>query len=899
MFQFLKHRDIDAFKAAISNLLNALDRNDISDDDRNKLAKTSVSLYASAQWWADNVMSVKFDAFDHNGEVHPPTHPIYVPLNRRMGFLLERIEWTRLFWPGTLLLKDRGLAGRRTKSLQWVNPNLWTPDVQREGLVGFYIVDGNTQRGGRRIKVPIRDTLYMHGVDFEDDFGGIAPAEVAYLIAGVEVEVAQTWLAIFRNRMLPFGIVQPAAGTQTLQEEVREKFAQELRRITGGSRNAGKTVVSSGRFEWIQLGHELNGVPVKDFNEIVATAVELATGVYTTLLSPGDSSYAEAEVGRRTWGHAKLLPHLTRLGMYFTETLAVEYTDVAEIKPRTDEIQMLKEDAASKANLVTSKVQATLLDLFTAQKEMEDEPDDLLKGYYLVQGIPVHINRFPELADKMLLGSGFGETDTPAQLETNPQIMPQNTPVIQRSQPPALPAPDGYVPDAQLTELKNWQIVAERKKRRRPFVPDALKETETAMFIEDALTGDYPVTDVFAVAKSALADKASMEESWEALEALKSKSSYRKSLRSAVRGLWSGATDLEMFKDTGTSAITREFSNAFNEGAEQLGMTSEVFTADDLSALQAEIFQEAIYWTQFGQQISEGSKASGTKLGTHLVRVESWIEAYDRIAAMGQVKAGRKARFKWVIDPAAENCRDCLRLNGRVYTGEVWDRNNVHPRGGRTRCGPGCKCTRVQTDEPVTKGRFPSLLGPKHDHDISVGAFKASDTEAYAYLHLGERDELMAVRTLLADAMAGEGDLSDPETYHVTLAYTEDIEDEALDAAIIDGFTPFNIRVSGLSLFNNPEHRALVLVVDHNDDLDSVQADTCQRIEAVHAPNSAYTEPDHWQPHITVAYLPDGVDMPQVEFEPFEMTVDEIRYSRGDYEVVREVRASEAEAVES
>ncbi|KKL75750.1 hypothetical protein LCGC14_2051820, partial [marine sediment metagenome] len=45
-----------------------------------------------------------------------------------------------------------------------------------------------------------------------------------------------------------------------------------------------------------------------------------------------------------------------------------------------------------------------------------------------------------------------------------------------------------------------------------------------------------------------------------------------------------------------------------------------------------------------------------------------------------------------------------------------------------------------------------------------------------------------------------------------------------------------------------------------------------------------YSIPDRWQPHITIAILPDGIDMPQIEFEPFEMGAGEIIFSRENYE---------------
>lgn len=165
---------------------------------------------------------------------------------------------------------------------------------------------------------------------------------------------------------------------------------------------------------------------------------------------------------------------------------------------------------------------------------------------------------------------------------------------------------------------------------------------------------------------------------------------------------------------------------------------------------------------------------------------------------------------------------------------------------------------------------------------------------AYAYIQLGERDELLGIRKLIADALSDAGAEWQPtETFHITLAYAEDMDDTALESAFVDGVAPFSVRVSGLSLFNNPESRALVLVVDHSAELDAIQQQVYEHMAQPNVPMSAHSEPSGWQPHVTIAYLPDGVDMPQVQFSPFTLGVDEINYSRDDYQVVRTVMANE------
>lgn len=905
MIQVSRNADGYALKAAISNLLNALDREDISDDDRNKLVQTSVSLYAATQFWAENVMPVKFDAYDTQGERIPEDDPqrgaIYKPLRRRMWNILERFEWTRTFWPATLLVKQRGPGGR-TEALKWLNPNLWEPDITTwEGLRGFRIRKRGTKyRNDDLGYVRRQDAIYINGIDFEDDYGGIAPAEVAYLIAGVEVEIAQTWLAIFRNRMMPFGVVQPAQG-QTWPEGAMEIIKTSLRIITQGSRNAGKTIVSPGRAEWIQLGQKLDGVPVKEFDDKVDHAIELATGVYRSLVSPDESSYAQAEVGRRTWGHSKFVPHLEKVGYILTEDLAVEFPNVAEIRPRIDDIKFLKEDEASKANYVTSRVNAITLDLYTAQKELnDDDPNESLKDYYVVQGIPVHVSKFPMLADKLLGATALPEPTLPAgggvpgnpqlpsggQLEDQPQVMPPNMPTPERSA-------KRHIPEAQYQELKNWHRVTERQARKgqaRSFKPETLQGTEAADFVSQALEDQYPLADVFAVAKSILEDPMlTIPNAWDELEAMQSQSSYRRGWRAVARGLWSGQLTRAEAENNVASTIRREFTNQWKEGAEAVGGSLDDFTGAEMDRLQVEISQEIVYALRFLDDIEAQSKAAGAKLAVHFERIERWIDGLERIKEMAMMLAGKGKRFKWVIDPLAENCPDCLRLNGRVYTGTVWDRNGVHPKSHRLNCTIGCKCRRELTNEPITRGPFPALIGPKHvhvhyDHDAAKGQGKPGLTVIADLAN----DE--AIAGLFAKLIDGNPEIQwvNPKDLHCTLVSAQLVTDEQAEGIyerLPEAVAPFDIHTTTLERWDKGDYLVWVLRVE-SPSLVDFQRVVYEAFQAEGIEVSGYSNPDEYTPHVTLAYAVPGVETPTADIQPLDTFVHDIMFTRSDYRPV-------------
>ncbi len=906
MIEVARNREPHALKAAISNLINALDREEISDDDRNKLVHTSVTLYAAAQFWADNVMSVKFDAYDKQGErIHeedPQRGAIYLPLRRRMWYNLERMEWTRMFWEGILLHKKRG-AGNRVTELAWINPNIYEPDITTwDGLKGFRI----RRRGTKYDQEPdlryvrLQDAVYLNGIDFEDDYGGVAPAEVAYLVAGLEVEIAQTWLAIFRNRMMPFGVVQPADKGEAWDQRVMDIIKTSLRVITQGSRNAGKTIVSPGRAEWIQLGQKLDGVPVSEFDEKVDHAMELATGVYRSLISPEDSSFAQAEVARRTWGHARLVPHLNKLGHVLTEGLAPEFPGVAEIKPRTDEITFLKEDETSKVNYVNTRVQGVTLDLYRAQVELkDDDPNEALKDFYLVQGVPVHVSKFPALADKLLLGTaepeamfgGDGPQTLPPQLNDQPQVFPEQ------------PRPERrHIPAQKYQELKNWQRVAERKKHRA-FEPVALLGDSVADFIEEALSSDHAVSDVFAVAGDALRDNLSVQQAWEALETMKTQDAYRKGIRAAVRGLWAGTISRAEFEDMMASTIRRYFVEAWRRGLDEVGVSEADLTARDTEKLQIEIAQEILYAGSFGADIETGNKANGGKLADLYLRVEAWVDTYERIKYMAMAIAGRGKKLKWTRNPLKDSCTDCIRLDGRVYYGRIFEREGVFPRSRKLNCrGHQCGCSLSVTDEPVTKGPFPRLLGPKSHIHITADAL-ASKGQGKPGLTVVARladdpllmDALMALQTA---TLSEDVQWCDPEDLHVTLVSAQlvtDSEFQNIIGRLPQTIDPIEIELGGLTKFDQATYEVWVLEIS-SPALFDLQKQIHEAFLASDIAVNGYSEPAEYKPHVTLAYVSKGIDMPDVPLGGGTTAVQEIHFTRSSYTPVHVIDGELAHA---
>lgn len=194
----------------------------------------------------------------------------------------------------------------------------------------------------------------------------------------------------------------------------------------------------------------------------------------------------------------------------------------------------------------------------------------------------------------------------------------------------------------------------------------------------------------------------------------KSVSMYRKSMRDATRGLWSGALSLFDFTETMSAAIRRQFPLAWNEGAAKFGITDTDRTEEEQTRLTLEINTEISYISGFGNAIIEGSKANGGPLQPLLDRAELWVNSYERIVNLAGMMAAADQKGEWFYGDTEDHCASCSGYAGRVYRNSTWQKflepYDLMPKGRGLACGGWkCDCRIGQTDKAITRGRPPII----------------------------------------------------------------------------------------------------------------------------------------------------------------------------------------------
>lgn len=185
---------------------------------------------------------------------------------------------------------------------------------------------------------------------------------------------------------------------------------------------------------------------------------------------------------------------------------------------------------------------------------------------------------------------------------------------------------------------------------------------------------------------------------------------FRKNIRSAIRGLWSGSINYYEFIEQMTLAIRYGYTYAWYDGAGKCGILPSELSPEELLRLDREIMNEIQYLSNFANSISQNSKRNKGKLAPLFDRAEMWVNNFGRISGIAMSLACQDKKLKWVWNPLKEHCSDCQRLNNRVYRASIWSKYNISPRMRRLACGGfKCGCRFEETQEPVTPGRPPMI----------------------------------------------------------------------------------------------------------------------------------------------------------------------------------------------
>ena len=155
---------------------------------------------------------------------------------------------------------------------------------------------------------------------------------------------------------------------------------------------------------------------------------------------------------------------------------------------------------------------------------------------------------------------------------------------------------------------------------------------------------------------------------------------YRNSIRSAVRGLWSGATDFDQFFDRMLTVIRLGQTAAFTEGSKKCGIAPSEWSPEEKAEIAKAIAYENQWIAGFAEAIEKGSKAEGGKLAPLFSRAEIWIGRYIGLRDKAKVMTCADKKLVWTLGATEVHCGSCLKLSDKVKRASYWNRVGILPR---------------------------------------------------------------------------------------------------------------------------------------------------------------------------------------------------------------------------
>lgn len=208
---------------------------------------------------------------------------------------------------------------------------------------------------------------------------------------------------------------------------------------------------------------------------------------------------------------------------------------------------------------------------------------------------------------------------------------------------------------------------------------------------------------------------------------VKTEPAYRRSLRQAVRGLWTGDLGQWDFIDTMEYVLQRNLTKAWYDGMKVWGLAPSDITESEKQRLDLEINTQIMYIGGLADAISANSKANGGHLSPLYDRLEMWVKQYGRIMSLAGQMAAADQKGLWKYGDTIDHCASCMSYSGKVYRNSVWRKwlepYDLLPRGKGLACGGWqCDCKIVPTSEPVTPGK-PAIVMKAHNHaEITTGS---------------------------------------------------------------------------------------------------------------------------------------------------------------------------------
>lgn len=209
----------------------------------------------------------------------------------------------------------------------------------------------------------------------------------------------------------------------------------------------------------------------------------------------------------------------------------------------------------------------------------------------------------------------------------------------------------------------------------------------------------------------------------------------------------------------------------------------------------------------------------------------------------------------------------------------------------------------IQYDQPFVE--VPATTSSKEDlvikslEEKALTAWKTAqkqlnpDSSLYVSLWFGYDRKIVDAQRLISSVANPEDvrSLQNPETFHITLVYAKDVSDDLTDRIIqnsISKISTFFVETDGFGKFANENEDVVYLNVKRDQKLIDLQQNIAVSFMSQGIEISKYSDPASYNPHITMFYANNGVELsnylPKLKLRPVALM-----WGRDNYEMYHSV----------
>ena len=198
---------------------------------------------------------------------------------------------------------------------------------------------------------------------------------------------------------------------------------------------------------------------------------------------------------------------------------------------------------------------------------------------------------------------------------------------------------------------------------------------------------------------------------------MQSAANYAKTMRGIARQVWRGER-INAFPLM-WGAVGQGIVQAWAQGAASCGVSEEELTNDERVRREMIIIEQRNHILPFLTWVHTHRRDGDNKLPWRSInsRAAMWGNAWNKAYNEGKARACANQKLEWVLHGrrvTKEPCRDCKKLNGRIYRASTWAKWQIFPQSFQLACkgfNCGCAFKDAEPDERVNRGRPPKLSG--------------------------------------------------------------------------------------------------------------------------------------------------------------------------------------------